>query len=76
MKAVKAKVSDIDKMKVEEQKKAVRSGYDMDILPPDLVTYSQDAKTCLLYTSRRQEKGAGSRRETHSRVICYLQAAV
>ena len=29
VKAIKAKVSDIDKMKVEEQKKAVRSGYDM-----------------------------------------------
>ncbi len=35
-------------MKVEEQKKAARSGYDMDILPPDLVTYSNDAKTELL----------------------------
>ena len=43
VKSIKAKVSDIDKMKVEEQKKAARSGYDMDILPPDLVTYSNDA---------------------------------
>ncbi len=33
IKTIKGKVSDIDKMKVEEQKKAVRSGYDMDILP-------------------------------------------
>lgn len=31
VKSIKAKVSDIDKMKVEEQKKAARSGYDMDI---------------------------------------------
>ena len=31
IKTIKGKVSDIDKMKVEEQKKAVRSGYDMDI---------------------------------------------
>ena len=38
----KRQVSDIDKMKVEEQKKAARSGYDMDILPPDLVTYSNE----------------------------------
>ena len=43
IKQIKAKISDIDKMKVEEQKKAVRAGYDMDILPPDLVTYSKDA---------------------------------
>ena len=31
VKSIKAKVSDIDKMKVEEQKKAARSGYDMDM---------------------------------------------
>jgi len=31
VKSIKAKVSDIDKMKVEEQKKAARAGYDMDI---------------------------------------------
>jgi protein subunit release factor A len=30
IKAIKAKLTDIDKMKVEEQKKANRSGYDMD----------------------------------------------
>ena len=45
IKALKGKISDIDKMKVEEQKKAVRAGYDMDILPPDLVTFSKDAMT-------------------------------
>ena len=56
VKAIKAKVSDIDKMKVEEQKKAVRSGYDMDILPPDLVTYSQDAKTLLEDLQSRNER--------------------
>ena len=47
VKAIKSKVSDIDKMKVEEQKRVVKSGYDMDILPPDLVTFGQDAKTLL-----------------------------
>lgn len=51
-----AKVSDIDKMKVEEQKKAARSGYDMDILPPDLVTYSNDAKTLLEDLQSRNER--------------------
>ena len=34
IKTVKGKISDIDKMKVEEQRKATRSGYDPDILPP------------------------------------------
>ena len=56
IKSIKAKVSDIDKMKVEEQKKAARSGYDMDILPPDLVTYSNDAKTLLEDLQSRNER--------------------
>ena len=43
IKTVKGKISDIDKMKVEEQRKATRAGYDPDILPPDLVTFSKDA---------------------------------
>ena len=41
-------------MKIEEQKKAIRSGYDMDIIPSDLATYGGEAKNllrCLLYTS-------------------------
>ena len=38
IKTIKGKISDIGKMKVEEQRKAVRSGYDPDILPPDLIT--------------------------------------
>ena len=35
---IKMKITDLDKMKIEEQKKAVRSGYAMDVLPSDLVT--------------------------------------
>jgi type IV secretory pathway VirB4 component len=34
-------------MKIEEQKKAVRSGYDMDIIPSDLATYGGEAKKLL-----------------------------
>ena len=30
-----------------EQKKAVRSGYDMDIIPSDLATYGTEAKKLL-----------------------------
>ena len=42
IKMVKANLSDVQKNKIDEQKRAVRSGYDMDILPPDLVTYEKD----------------------------------
>ncbi len=34
-------------MKIEEQKKAVRSGYDMDIIPSDLATFGREAKNLL-----------------------------
>lgn len=42
IKRLKNALSDIQKMKIEEQKKAVRSGYDMDILPTDIITYEKD----------------------------------
>ena len=42
IKKLKAVISNIQKMKIEERKKAVRSGYDMDILPTDIVTYEKD----------------------------------
>ncbi len=45
IKTIKGKLSDIGKMKVEEQRKAVRAGYDPDILPPDLITFSKDARS-------------------------------
>ena len=56
IKQIKGKISDIDKMKVEEQKKAVRSGYDMDILPPNLVTFSKDAAALLSDLQSRNER--------------------
>ncbi len=42
IKNLKGALSNIQKMKIEEQKKAVRSGYDMDILPTDIITYEKD----------------------------------
>ena len=42
IKRLKAILSNIQKMKIEEQKKAVRSGYDMDILPTDILTYEKE----------------------------------
>lgn len=56
IKTVKAKLTDIDRMKVDEQKKAVRSGYDIDILPPDLVTFSKDAAALLADLQSRNER--------------------
>ncbi len=56
IKIIKGKISDIDKMKVDEQKRAVRSGYDMDILPPDLVTFSKDAAALLTDLQSRNER--------------------
>lgn len=56
IKTVKGKISDIGRMKVEEQKKAVRAGYDMDILPPDLITFSKDAAELLSDLQSRNER--------------------
>ena len=56
IKTVKAKMSDIDRMKMDEQKKAARSGYDIDILPPDLITYSKDAAALLADLQSRNER--------------------
>ena len=56
IKNVKSKITDLDRMKVEEQKKAVRSGYDMDILPSDLVTFGTDAKRLLEDLQSRNER--------------------
>ena len=56
IKAIKSKLTDIDKMKMDEQKKAARSGYDIDILPPDLITYSKDAAALLADLQSRNER--------------------
>lgn len=56
IKTVKRKITDLDKMKIEEQKKAVRSGYDMDIIPSDLATYGGEAKKLLQDLQSRNER--------------------
>ena len=56
IKTIKGKLSDIGKMKVEEQRKAVRAGYDPDILPPDLITFSKDAADLLADLQSRNER--------------------
>ncbi len=56
IKMIKGKISDLDKMKIEEQKKAVRAGYDMDVLPSDLVTFGEEAKNLLEDLQSRNER--------------------
>ncbi|WP_305179994.1 VirB4-like conjugal transfer ATPase, CD1110 family [Faecalibaculum rodentium] len=56
IKTVKRKITDLDKMKIEEQKKAVRAGYDMDIIPSDLATYGNEAKNLLKELQSRNER--------------------
>lgn len=56
IKTVKRKITDLDAIKIQEQKRAVRSGYDMDILPSDLATYGQDAKELLKTLQSRNER--------------------
>ena len=56
IKTIKRKITDLDRSKIEEQKKAVRSGYDMDILPSDLATYGTEAKKLLQELQSRNER--------------------
>ena len=56
IKTIKRKITDLDSMKIQEQKKAIRAGYDMDIIPSDLATYGGEAKNLLKELQSRNEK--------------------
>ena len=56
IKTIKRKITDLQKMTIEEQKKAVRAGYDMDIIPSDLATYGMEAKKLLQDLQSRNER--------------------
>ena len=56
IKTIKRKITDLQKMTIEEQKKAVRAGYDMDIIPSDLATYGNEAKKLLQDLQSRNER--------------------
>ena len=47
IKQIKRKITELDQSKIDEQKKAIRAGYDIDILPSDLATYGGEAKKLL-----------------------------
>ncbi len=55
-KMIKSKLTDLEKTKIDEQKKAVRAGYDMDVLPSDLAVYVAEAKKLLQDLQSRNER--------------------
>jgi len=56
IKMVKRKITDLDGMKIDSQKKASRQGYDYDLMPTDLVTYSGEAKRLLEGLQNQNER--------------------
>lgn len=56
IKSVKHTITELDRSKIEEQKKAVRAGYDMEIIPSDLATYGKDAKALLKELQSQNER--------------------
>lgn len=56
IKTIKRKITDLDRQKIEEQKKAIRAGYDMDLIPSDLATYGTEAKKLLQELQSRNER--------------------
>ena len=74
IKTIKRKITDLQKMTIEEQKKAVRAGYDMDIIPSDLATYGTEAKKLLQDLQSRNERmflvnTAGGRQQLDNNVF-------
>ena len=78
IKMLKGALTNIQKMKIEEQKKAVRSGYDMDILPTDIITYEKDTLELLddLFPVRHNHvvgkcvQTVINRRGRHEKLLC------
>ena len=56
IKTVKRKITDLDRNEDRGTEKAVRAGYDMDIIPSDLATYGSEAKnSCRVAEPQRGE---------------------
>ncbi len=56
IKILKHRITELDRSKIDEQKKAIRAGYDMDILPTDLNIYCKDAKKLLQEIQSQNER--------------------
>ncbi len=76
---IKRKITELDQSKIDEQKKAIRTGYDIDILPSDLATYGGEAKKLLEDLQSHNERmflvtflvmnTAGNRQQLENRVF-------
>ena len=56
IKTIKHTITELDRSKIEEQKRAIRAGYDIDIIPSDLATYGRDAKALLKELQSQNER--------------------
>ena len=56
MKLIKRNLSDVQSSKINEQKRAVRQGYDMDIMPPDILKDERDLMEQLRILGSNNEK--------------------
>ncbi len=56
LKFVKKKLTNVEQMKVDEQKKASQSGYDTDILPPQIKMYIDDIEKLLADLNSKNER--------------------
>ena len=56
LKMVKNELAEIQRQIVKHQKKAVQDGYDMDILPPDLVVYAEAAQKLVQNLQKKNER--------------------
>lgn len=56
LKFVKKKLTNVEQMKIDEQKKASQSGYDPDILPPQIKMYIDDIEKLLSDLNSKNER--------------------
>lgn len=56
LKQAKSTKTDIQKMIIEEQKKAYQGNYSPDMLPPDLITYNEEADNLITNLQSRNER--------------------
>ncbi len=56
LKLIRRKLTDVEKMKVDEQKKATRAGYDADILPPSIKLYIDELNEILEDLNAKNER--------------------
>lgn len=56
LKLIRSKLTDVEKTKIDEQKKAMKAGYDPDILPPSVKMYIDDLESILEKLNNKNER--------------------